>query len=179
MLSYLLFSALVIGAGYGLHHYWQRRLHAELTDGAEVEFTRLSNANQTLMDGVEKPHFAQIYRAALMPRFPAYALAAVAIFLLGSPIALGLLAGLAHYAVEWGWVPQAQTVATDIYLGSGNASVIRKADPDVLYYLVQNFAGFYYYFGLLFFWIAVVYFLMKRYHRNAPGSLEDEVRRAK
>ncbi|MEM9232607.1 MAG: hypothetical protein AAGA69_00030 [Pseudomonadota bacterium] len=177
MLFYLLFCAIVIGGGYGLHHYWAGRIKADLQYGAKEDFARIQRTDAPLLEGLDEGQFEQIYTETHFPRFPAYVLATVGIFLLGSPIILGLLAGLAYYAAEWGWIPQPGDVATDLYLGAGDASIIRRTDTETLSYIVEGFSGFYYFFGLLFFWMAVVWFVMRRYHKRAPGDLREEVLR--
>lgn len=179
MLYYLLFCAFVIGSGYALHHFWQKKIRAELDVGASHEAERLRRADAALMDGVSDEDFRQHYTSANLPRFPGYLLATVAAFLIGTPVLLGLLNAIAYYAGRWGLVPQPGEVATDLYLGSGDASIIRKSDPETLSYIVQGFSGFYYFFGLLGFWILVVYLVMRRYHKKAPGSVDEEIRRNK
>lgn len=177
MLYYLLFCAVVIGGGYGALHYWQRRIRADLSIGAKEEFARIGRTDEALIEGLGEADFEIIYTETNMPRFPDYLLATVGTFLLGSPIILGLLAGLAYYVQQWGWVPQPNDMAAELYLGSGDASLLRKTTPETLSYIIEDMAGFYYFFGLLFFWIAVVYVLMRRYHKKAPGDLREEILR--
>ena len=179
MFIYLLICAVIIGGGYALHRYWKRKVEADLAAGAKEEYARFTRTEAKLMEGIDEAKFTEIYTATHIPRFPAYLLLTVAIFLVGTPIVLGLLAGLSFYAGEWGLIPQAGEVATDLYLGSGDASIIRRSNPETLSYIVQGYAGFYYFFGLLFFWLGVVYFAMRRYHRKTPGSIREEIMRSK
>lgn len=177
MLFYLLFCAVVIGGGYALHRYWAKGITTDLDIGAKEEFARIERTDAALLEGLDQPRFTKIYTATHFPRFPSYVLLTVSVFLIGTPVVLGLLAGISYYAGRWGIIPQAGDVATDLYLGAGDASLIRKTNPETLTYIVQGYSGFYYFFGLLFFWIAVVYVVMKRYHGKAPGSLREEILR--
>lgn len=179
MLIYLLICAVIIGGGYGLHEYWRRKVTEDLHHGARTDYEVFQRHDAKLLDGMDEERFREIYVASQIPRFPSYVLLTVAVFLIGTPVIMALLAGFAFYAGEWGIIPQPGDVATELYLGAGDASLIRKASPETLTYMIQDYAGFYYFFGLLFFWLAVVYVVMRRYHKRMPGSVREEIMRSK
>jgi hypothetical protein len=45
----------------------------------------------------------------------------------------------------------------------------------IAFYWVQDIFLFFYYFGLLAVWLAIVFVAMRRYHRRRPGYLRDEL----
>lgn len=180
-MAYLVFCTLVLGVAFGLHEFWRRRLRAELQEEARDEYARLQKLDTQLLDGVAEEEFRSTYVANQLPRFPIYVLFTIAIFMIGTPVVLAFLTGIAFYAEQWGIIPSASDVATEIYLESSDSSVIRRADPDVLSFMVRDIMGFFYYFlGLTGFWVLVVYLMMRRYHRRAPENidLEDEDEKA-
>lgn len=179
MAQYILISALVFGLAYGAFYIWRRPVERDIAEGATVEFERLKASDPDLVEGMDEAKFYEIYRAEYYPRFPVYALIALGIFLAGTPIVLGLLSGLVYFGFQWGWIPQPVDAATELYLGSTETSVVRKFNPETLAYILQGWSGFYYFFGLLGFWITTVYFVMKRYHSRTPGTLREEILRAR
>lgn len=179
MIQFLLFAALVFGISSGLFWLWKRPVERDIAEGAQTAFQNLSEKDPDLMEGLNETNFAVIYRRTHYPRFPAYALIAFGIFLAGTPIALAILSAIAHLASTVGIIPQPGDAATELYLGSGETSVVRKFNPETLSYILQGWAGFYYFFGLLGFWLGTVYFVMKRYHLRAPGTLREEILRAR
>lgn len=179
MVHYAIFSLVILALGYGLLWIWRRRIDAELAEGAGVELTGLRNSDPDLVEGIDEAQFAKIYHRTLFPRFPAYAFTAVAIFLIGTPVVLGLLNAGVVFGLKWGIIPQPGIAATELYLGAGDASVVRKVNPETLSYILQGWSGFYYFFGLLAFWIGTLILVMRRYHGRTPGTLREEILRAR
>ncbi|WOI53241.1 hypothetical protein [Parvularcula sp. LCG005] len=179
MIGYILFCILFLGACAGIYWYWFRKVSEDLAVGAQAELAHLRKADPALVSDLDDDAFARIYTRVNQPRFPLYALVTVAIFLVGTPIVLILMSAFSYYSLLWGWTPQPNEVALDLYLTADSTSLVRKASPEQLAYMVQDYAGFYYFFGLLIFWIAIAYLTMSQYHRRAPGSLREEVLRSR
>lgn len=179
MWQYLLFCIVVLGLGYGALRYWSRRIEREIAEGAATEYKTLQDVDPDLIKGLDADGFAAIYRKTTYPRFPAYALSAIGIFMIGTPLALGIMSAIAYLSVEWGFVPTAKTAATELYLGADETSVVRKVSVDTVAYIAQGWGGFYYFFGLLAFWIGTLFFVMRRYHQRTPGTLREEILRAR
>lgn len=179
MIFYYLVCLAVAGLVFLLLRRWEAGVEADLKEGARAEYDLLRRKRPTLLEGVDPATFEAIHVRVQRPRYPRYLFAVVAVFFLASPVMLGLLSGAAWLAQETGLVPQPGDVATEIYFDSGNASIIRKANPETLAYIVQGWAGFYYFFGMLAFWMLTVWVVMRRYHLRSPGSLEEELIRAR
>lgn len=178
MLTYILVTLLIGGLGYAGLHFWQKRIQEEVVEGAEFEYTHYARNESELVDHLNKDEFSTIYARVHSPRFPAYAYVTVMIFLIGAPILLAIQSGLAYLSVRWGLIPQPGDAATSLYLNADGASIIRRTDTTTLSYILQGWSGFYYFFGLLFFWIGLVTVMMRRYHRRSTGSLRDELMRS-
>ena len=131
-----------------------------------------------LMTGVSPEGFAPVFARTERPRFPTYALAAATIFAVGTPIVLGLL-NVGSMMIERSAEVDYGRTAARLQSGEGGFSVARSMDLTQLQYVLEGFAGFYYFFGLALFWIATVALVMRRYYRRMPGSLREEVLRAR
>ncbi len=176
MLEYLLFSAIVIGGLYVAYRWWAARIDKELAEGAEVEYGRLKNSDPELVGDLTEARFAELYRKTEMPRAPGYVLAIIAVFLIGTPIMLGLLAGGDWAMNRFGIIPNPSEVVGRFMLNDdGEARLINDMPPEALQYYVRDLGGFYYFFGMLFFWGAIVWFFMSRFHQRRPGFLRDEL----
>lgn len=170
----------ILGVAYGAYWWWKRQVIADIDEGAQAEFERLSRQDATLMAGLDEPKFRKIYEATEMPRFPGYAVATLATFLLGTPIFLALLAWGDVMMNTTGMIPAPGEVVTRLAIDdTGSTRVMADVPPEALQYYVEDLGGFYYFFGLLLFWIAIVVFFMRRYHARTPGSLRDEIIRAR
>ena len=179
MLAYFLIIGLIIGVVYGAFWLWQRRVDEDIAVGAKADWERLSASDPALLKGLDEPSFSAIYRRAHLPRFPASIVAAIALFLIGTPLILALLEGGAYALVRFEIIPQPGDAATELYWNAEGASIVRRVSPEALSYILQGWSGFYYFFGLLAFWMGVVYFLMTRYNRRTPGTLREEILRAR
>ena len=131
-----------------------------------------------LMAGVSQERFAPIFERVERPRFPTYVLSALTIFALGTPLVLGLL-NLGAFLIERAAGVDYGRTATRLQSSDGGLAVARSMDLTQLQYVIEGFAGFYYFFGLAIFWIATVALVMRRYYRRMPGSLREEVLRAR
>ena len=178
MLKYLIFVVAGLGLAYFGYRRWRKRIDAELREGAATEYEQLRTADPDLIEGMSEDRFADVFAETHRPRFPAYLLLTISIFLLGTPLVLSLLNWSAYMIGRLG-APTAGQIATDLYINAGEASVLNNLTPEAVTYILEDWGGFYFFFGLLGFWIALVYVMMRRYHRRSPGSLREEVLRAR
>ncbi|MCI5048287.1 MAG: hypothetical protein MRY59_12360 [Aquisalinus sp.] len=180
MFSYIIFCLVVVGGLYGLYRWWTARIDGELAEGAAFEYDRLKSAEPEFLNDLSAADFAKIYTKAERPRAPGYWLAVVSTFLIGSPLMMGLLAGGDWAMHRFGIIPNPSEVVASLMLDdSGQTRVVNDIPPEALQYYVHDLGGFYYFFGLLIFWIGVVWFFMRRYHQRRPGLLRDEIIRAR
>lgn len=161
-----------------LYWRWKRRLEADIAEGAEVEWNRLRETDPEILGGLDRARFDAIYRRVHFPRFPGYALACVASFIVSLPASFGLLAGGLFLADKLGLAPQTAAVA-DLLIDDGRMRFVRAAPPEAALYFVRDLGGFYYFFGVLFIWLLIVAFFMRRYHARRPGYLRDEILRSR
>ncbi|MEM9988008.1 MAG: hypothetical protein AAF723_00700 [Pseudomonadota bacterium] len=152
-------------------------MDGDITHGAQSEWDRLSRQDDALLKGLTPSSFQDIYAHTFTPRFPGYVVACIGIFLLGTPLVLGFLEGMLYLATLWEWLPQPGEVATELYMNADGASVVRKVSPETLSYIMQDWSGFYFFFGILFFWIGIVFMMMRRYHAKERGTLREEILR--
>lgn len=133
-------------------------------------------AHAPLLAGMPPDAFRRIYGRVETPRFPAYALAAVTAFVLGTPLVLGVLGGLS-FLFEPEDVGRA---AVQLQMGDGGAAnLASQVSTEELQYILQGWSGFYYFFGLLAFWIIILVVVMRRYHARTPDLLREEVLRSR
>ena len=159
------------------------RLDGRAPDDTELAAFRASPlatmvGQKPLMAGVTPERFAPVFARTERPRFPTYLLGAVTVFAVGTPIVLGLLNVGAAMIERSADVDYGRTAAR-LQAGEGGFSVARSMDLTQLQYVIQGFAGFYYFFGLALFWITTVAVVMRLYYRRMPGSLREEVLRAR
>lgn len=163
----------------GLYWWRMRRLEAEIAEGAEFEWKRLGEADPELLKGLDEARFKAIYKHVHYPRFPGYALACLGCFIASLPLTFGVLAGAGMIAARFGLTPANADIANRYLIDDGRLRFIHSAAPEAALYLVRDFGGFYYFFGVLFVWLLIVAFFMRRYHARRPGYLRDEILRAR
>ncbi|MEM9286560.1 MAG: hypothetical protein AAGA39_11805, partial [Pseudomonadota bacterium] len=78
-----------------------------------------------------------------------------------------------------GVIPQPAAAAQQIKLTADGIKLVREADLDALQYILQGWGGFFFFFSLLLFWVGVFVWVMRRFHSQRPGSLRDEILRAR
>ncbi len=180
MLSYFVSVLLGLAVLAGLLVFFHKRTVKDIEEGASVSFDLLTKQDPKLLEDVSEETFKSIYMTAETPTAWKYWLTAIAIFLLGTPLFLGVLNAGVYGMKALGWIIEPNTQADDSFvLNDGEAQLYRRLPGDFVTTLAENYAGFYYFFGLLLFWIAVVYFVLRHYHKNRPGPLHDELLRNK
>ena len=175
MLDVFLAALALLAIAWSLYWLWRRAVDRDLAEGAAAEYERFSRQEPALVEGMDQAAFARVYARVETPRFPAYALAATTAFVLGTPLMLGVLGGLS-YLVE---PPDMGRAATSLQLNDGTASLANRVSTEELQYILQGWSGFYYFFGLLAFWIVILIVTMRRYHARTPGFLREEVLRSR
>lgn len=158
-----------------LYWRWARRTAAEIDESAGLEWARLREARPDLVAGVDETRFRAIFHRAHFPRFPKYALAILAAFVISMPATLGLLAGAAFALDTLGLSADANVLAKSVPISGSVAGVSKDDGETIAIYYVQDVLKFYYYFGLVFAWLAIVFVAMRRYHKRRPGYLQDEL----
>lgn len=180
MLAYFLAVAAVLAVLWGVYWLWRRKVGAEVAEGAASEYARLSRQPDGYLRDVDEAAFARVYARVQTPRFPGYLLGALTTFLVGTPVFLGLISIGIYLAERGELIAQPGEAASEIYFSdAGVATVARRVSPEALSYILQGWSGFFYYLGLLFFWVLIAWFFMSRYHRRTPGLLREEVSRSR
>jgi hypothetical protein len=169
----------VVAVLIGLYFWWARRLDAEIAEGAEIEWNRLQASDPALLEGIDRARFNAIYRRVNFPRFPGYALACFASFVVSLPASFALLVGGLVAAEALGMTPDAAEIADKYLVEDGRMKLLRAAPSEAALYYVRDLGGFYYFFGVIFIWLLIVAFFMHRYHARRPGYLRDEILRTR
>jgi hypothetical protein len=172
--TYLALGGAVLIAGL-FYWRWAKETAAEIADSAGLEWARLKASEPDLVDGIDEARFRAIFHRVHFPRFTKYALAMAAAFIAALPLTLGLLSGLALALEAVGLSADAGALARAIPISGSTAGVSRGDSETIALYYVQDVLKFYYYFGLIFAWLAIVYVGMRRYHKRRPGYLADEL----
>lgn len=165
-------SLLLAGAWF---FWWTKKTGADIAEAAGEEWERLKTADPELIAGLDEARFRAVFRRVHFPRFPKYALTMAAAFVAVLPVTLGLLAALAWGLDTIGMSADAQAIARSIPVEGSVAGVSRDEQETIALYYVQDVVKFYYYFGLLFAWLAIVYVAMRRFHKRRPGYLREEI----
>ena len=180
MLTYFLIAVLTLAVLWGLYALWSRGVNADIAEGAQAEWRRFQRQDPQLLAGMTEDQFARIYARVERPRFPAYMLGAITAFAIGTPALLAVMNAGAYFADRAGMIAQPAEAASYLRFDeSGAATLAGRVSPEALQYVLQGWAGFYYFFGLLFFWVLVIFVAMRRYHARTPGFLREEVLRSR
>lgn len=172
--AYLVLAGAVLLAG-AWFVWWSRRTAAEIAADAGAEWVRLNACDPELVAGLDEARFHAVYARVHFPRFPKYALAIAAAFVAALPLTLGLLSAIAGGLESLGLSADAQNLARSIPVEGSIAGVSRDEQETIALYYVQDVVKFYYYFGVIFSWLAIVFFAMRRYHKRRPGYLREEI----
>ncbi|MEM9495802.1 MAG: hypothetical protein AAGA09_07340 [Pseudomonadota bacterium] len=159
----------------GLYWRWRKRVAAEIAEGAEIEWAHFQKNEPDFLAGMSREKFDEIYAYVMTPRFPGYALAAFVSFCAALPATFIFLSGLIFGARSLGLIPEPVEVADRLLLDGDQVRFFKSAPPEAALYYIQDLGGFYYFFGVLFVWLVIVAFFMKRYHARRPGYLRDEI----
>jgi hypothetical protein len=158
---------------------WRRMIAAEVAEGAAIEWAHLQKHEPEFLAGVSEEKFREIYALVHTPRFPGYVLAMTVTFFASLPVTFAVLALVLWGAQAVGAVPEPVDVANRLLLDDGELLFFRETPPEAALYYLRDVSGFYYFFGVLTVWLGIVAFFMRRYHRNRPGYLRDEIIRTR
>lgn len=173
----LILTALV-GAG-ALYWRWWARIDEEIAEGAALEWAHFQAYEPEFLNGMSEEKLRAVYAHVHMPRFPGYALATLATFLLSLPVIFAVLSVLLIALQSAGATPNEYQTAERLFIEDGKLMFFKDTPPEAALYYIRDLAGFYYFFGVLLSWLAIVAFYMRRYHKNRPGYLRDEIIRAR
>ncbi|MFQ5562029.1 MAG: hypothetical protein ACE5FO_00520 [Parvularculaceae bacterium] len=171
--------AFVLVVMTGLYWRWKKRIEAEIAEDAGLEWERLKKAEPELVEGLDEAGFHAIYARVHFPRFPGYALACTATFLLSLPVTLALLAGSYVLGEKLGLIAEPAELAKYVPISGRGVGPNAEFREEMALELATDFAGFYYFFGVLIVWLVIVALFMRRYHSRRPGYLRDEIIRAR
>lgn len=183
MTSFLIGAAAVVAILAALYWRWAQRVDAEIAEGADAEWARINAQEPSLVEGVSREKFGEVYRRVNFPRFPKYALAIIAAFVVSLPVTFAAL-GLSVWAGErLGIIPPPAELVRYVPIGDGAAEAASEkaiqCTAECRLALIESYAGFYYFFGVLAAWLIIVAVFMRRYHARRPGYLRDEILRAR
>lgn len=179
MLLFFVIVIVLLAICSGLYWRWRRRIRAEIIEGAAIEWAHFQKHEPEFVAHLDETAFKAIYDRVNAPRFPGYALAAFVTFFLSLPLIFMALAGILIGAEIAGLVPAPHEAAERLFIQDGRLIFFRETPPEAALYYIRDLAGFYYFFGVLLSWLAIVAFYMRRYHARRPGYLRDEIIRAK
>lgn len=180
MLGFFLIVLAALALAGGLYWRWRRGVAEEIAEGAEIEWAHLQKHEPEFLEGMSETQFREVYARVHEPRFPGYALAALATFFVSLPVTLGFLSFLLWGAEQTGVIPEPVEVADRLLIQEdGRLVFFKETPPEAALYYIRDLAGFYYFFGVLLVWLAIVWFFMRRFHSRRPGYLRDEIIRAK
>ncbi len=179
MLWFFLIAFAALALAGGIYWRWRRMIDAENAEGAAIEWARFQAREPEFVEGLSQEEFQKIYARVHTPRFPGYALAAFAAFLVSLPATFALLAAVLLGAEAAGMTPEPVEVADRLFLEDGEMRFFSDAPPEAALYYAEDIAGFYYFFGVLIVWLVIVAAFMRRFHARRPGYLRDEIIRAR
>ena len=171
-------AALLLAAG-GLYWRWSKQVAEEVAEGASLEWAYFQKSEPDFIAGVSEEKFHEIYAKVHTPRFPGYALAMGATFFVSLPVTFAVLASLSYLGGRLGVFPEPVEIIRAVPIGETTAVQSWQCDSQCWLRIADNFAGFYYFFGVLIVWLLIVAFFMRRFHTRRPGYLRDEIIRAR
>ncbi|MFN0024204.1 MAG: hypothetical protein ACKVS5_09935 [Parvularculaceae bacterium] len=175
MLALFLTALGAVGLVAALYWRWAKVTRAEIDESGGLEWARLQSQGSALTGGLDEGRFRAVYSRVHFPRFPKYALAAAAAFVIALPATFYLLGALAWMFGSLGLSADAARLARLVPV-EGAENVLKRDDGETIaMYWVGDILLIGYYFGLLFVWLAIVYVAMRRYHARRPGYLEEEL----
>ena len=179
LLTYYLIVFVILGGWYGLFRYWSNKVEADIAEGASFEFERLKKTDPALLEGFDEARFRKVFSSVEVSQQPFYTWLAGAIFLVGAPFVLAITTITIRWMEVVGIIPQPAEQAQQLKLSADGIRLVRTADLEALQLILQGWGGFFSFFALLLFCVAVFYAVMRHYHAKRPGSLRDEILRAR
>ena len=166
----------LVAAGYAL---WARRVRAEIAEGADITWERLSRNEPDFLIGLKREVFDRIYQRVHFPRFPKYFLVSVFTFFLALPVTFAALSAIVLIADWMGLTAQPQELARFVPISGDAGSPNAERNREMALLLARNFSGFFYFFGVIAGWLVIVATAARLYYARRPGYLRDELIRAR
>lgn len=179
MLGFFLVVLGILAVLAALYWRWRKKIDEEIAEGAGIEWAHFQKHEPDFVKDMSEEKFREVYKRVHEPRFPGYALAAVATFFVSLPVTLAVLTMLLWGAEKAGALPEPVEVADRFLIEDGELRFFRDAPPEAALYYIRDLAGFYYFFGVLIVWLLIVAFFMRRFHARRPGYLRDEIIRSR
>lgn len=179
LVQYYIFAAVILGLWFAAYRWWRSRIDPDIKAGAQFDWELYQRKDPDLLKGLDEASFTTVYRRVETPRGPLHVFYAVATFLTGAPFVLALNTVVIRYMERTGIIPQPAEQAQQLRLSSEGIRLVARADLSTLQYILQGWGGFFSFFSLLIFWVIVFYVSMRQLHRNRPGSLREEILRAR
>lgn len=179
MIGFLFVFACLIAAASGGYFYWAKRVRGQIAEGAKIAFQRYQDKEPAFVDGITLTEFEAAYHKAKFPRFPKYFLVAMALFAVALPAVFGVLSGIIWIGEQAGMIAEPAELAKYVPIGEAQTTIGQAEREEVALYLAKDFAGFYYFFGVIFAWMGIVTLVMRRYHQRRPGDVREEVIRVR
>lgn len=175
MIFWFLSALCALGVAALLYWRWAVRTRADIAESGAQQWARLSEAKSELIEGLDETRFRTVYARVHFPRFPGYALAAAAAFVISLPVTFYLLGALAWIMGSLGMSPDAERLARAVPVEGAERLLNRDDGETVAMLWISDVLLIGYYFGLLIVWIAIVAVAMRRYHARRPGYLAEEL----
>ncbi len=179
MLGFFLVVFALLALAGGLYWRWRVKIAEEVAEGAAIEWAHLQKHEPEFLDGITEDKFREVYAKVHTPRFPKYALGAIASFFISLPVTFAVLSLGLWAADAAGFIPEPVDVADRVFVEDDKLIIFKETPPEAALYYVRDLAGFYYFFGVMAAWLVIVWFFMRRFHSRRPGYLRDELIRAK
>ncbi len=179
MLWYFVFVAVFLVVAGGLYWRWSEDIKEEVAEVSSIEWAQYQKNEPEFLKGMTEEQFRETYARVHTPRFPRYALGAIATFLVSLPLTFGMLTLSLWGADKLGMLPVPVEVADHLLLDEGKVRFFKDAPPEAALYYLEDLAGFYYFFGIIVIWLIIVAVFMHRYHGNRPGYMRDEIVRSR
>lgn len=154
---------------------WAAKMRADIDESASLDFARRTEADAASVAGIDEARYRAVYRRVHFPRFPGYALAAAAAFVVSLPLTLYGLGAIAWGIDTLGMSPDAERLARAVPVEGAEQLLNRDDGETVAMLWISDILLIGYYFGLLAVWMAIVAVAMRRFHARRPGFLEEEL----
>ncbi len=179
MISLIVTLATAAALAAALYALWARHVRKEIAEGAGVAYERFRRDEPHLLEGVDEATFARLYARANFPRFPKYLLVSFAAFIAALPAVFALLTAALWGLDRAGLTAEPAELARYVPMGEARTDEGRAQRQEMALYLARDYAGFYYFFGVIASWIAILAVTMREYHRRRPGDVREELIRAR
>ncbi|MEL6370590.1 MAG: hypothetical protein AAFY84_02885 [Pseudomonadota bacterium] len=180
MLTFFTVLIAVLAGACGLYWRWSQKISEELLEGAEIAWDRYWEAEPEFLGDLTKQEFQAVYSKVNFPRFPKYVLGCLIAFVAALPIVFGILGLTVWIGDQTGLFAKPDQIAQYVPLsGFNHKSITEQQKQEMALYLARDFAGFYYFFGVIAAWLVTVALFARHFYRHRPGYLRDELIRTR